>query len=64
MTAEEAKEALLKSKPARYKETEYHSVNAITYRLWRGRLCVFVELLDKSKNSVTVVPMADAELIK
>lgn len=64
MTAEEAKAALIGSLAAEYKGTAYDSVNAIVYRVIRGKLTVFVELLDKNKNSVTVVPMSDAQLLK
>ena len=57
MTGEEIKDALLKGYPVSAGGIEYKCVSAIIYRKQSGRITVSGELLDKNRNSVTIVPL-------
>jgi hypothetical protein len=61
MTAEEIKDALLKKNPVIAHGIEYACVNAVIYREQGGKIAVSGELLDKSKNSVTIVALDKIE---
>ena len=61
MTSEEIKDALLKKYPVRADGIEYKCVNAVIYREKSGRITVSGELLDKNKNSVTIVSLDKIE---
>ena len=61
MTAEEIKDALLKKYPVCANGIEYRCVNAVIYREQDGRIIVSAELLDKNKNSVTIVSLNNIE---
>lgn len=57
MTNEEIKDALLKKYPVIADGIEFKCVNAVIYREQSGRITVSAELLDKCKNSVTIVSL-------
>ena len=57
MTAEEIKDALMKKYPVCANGIEYKCVTAVIYRERNKRIVVSAELLDKNKNSVTIVPL-------
>lgn len=61
MTAEEIKDALMKKYPVCAGGIEYKRVTAVIYREKDGRIAVSAELLDKCKNSVTIVPLDKIE---
>ena len=61
MTAEEIKDALLKKYAVCAGGIEYRCVNAVIYREKDGRIAVSGELLDKCKNSVTIVALDKIE---
>ncbi len=61
MTSEEIKDALLKKYPVRAHDIEYACVTAVIYRESNGRIAVSGELLDKNKNSVTIVSLDKIE---
>ncbi len=61
MTSEEVKDALLKKYPVRAGGIEYKCVTAVIYREQNGRIAVSCELLDKNKNSVTIVSLDKIE---
>ena len=61
MTAEEIKDALFKKYPVCANGIEYKCVTAVIYRERDGRIAVSGELLDRCKNSVTIVPLDKIE---
>ena len=61
MTSEEIKDALLKKYPVIADGIEYRCVTAVIYRERNGRIAVSGELLDKNKNSVTIVSLDKIE---
>lgn len=61
MTSEEIKDALLKKYPVIAGGIEYKCVTAVIYRESNGRITVSGELLDKHKNSVTIVALDKIE---
>lgn len=63
MTSEEIKDALLKKYPVHADGIEYKCVTAVIYREKDGRIAVSAELLDKCKNSVTIVALDKIEKV-
>lgn len=61
MTAEEIKDALMKKYPVCANGIKFNCVTAVIYRERDGRIEVSAELLDKCKNSVTIVPLDKIE---
>ena len=61
MTAEEIKDALMKKYPVCAGGIEYKRVTAVIYREQDGRIVVSGELLDKCRNSVTIVSLKNIE---
>lgn len=61
MTSEEIKDALLKKYPVYANGIEYKCVTAVIYRENNGRIMVSGELLDRCKNSVTIVALDKIE---
>lgn len=60
MTGEEAKECLLSKEKVIYNGITYKRISAIIYRLGeRNNIIVSAELLDNSKNSVTIALLKD-----
>ena len=67
MTGEEAKKAMLESLPVVFNHPglgtiTYTNIYAIRYMKGKKGVAVFLELLDKNKNSITVAPMKEVEL--
>ena len=64
MTSEEAKRALFQQTPVKWRDIEFERITAIIYRFdLNNGLIVSCELLDKKKNSVTVVKITDVQRI-
>lgn len=62
MTGEEAKTALLKGGPVIHKDIIYKRIHAIRYTQQNGKIAVSLELLDRNNNSISVVPLKEANL--
>ena len=62
MTGEEAKNALLKGSPVVHKNIVYKRIQAIRYTRDKGKIAISLELLDRNKKSVSVVPIKEAEI--
>ena len=64
MTGAEAREAMLSQSPVEYSGIQYRYISAIIYRSDKnGNLMISAELLDKNKNSVTIVRLQDVNLL-
>ena len=63
MNSEEIKDALLKGYAVKANGIEYKRVTAVIYRERDGRIAVSAELLDKCKNSVTIVSLDKIEKV-
>lgn len=66
MTSEEAKQCLFSRSAVVCKGIEYKRLTAIIYRLDESgkHILVSAELLDKSRNSVTIAQLKDVEIKK
>ena len=63
MTNNEAKIALKNRTPVVFKNIEYSYISAIIYRYKNDALHISVELLDKSKRSVTIAQLKEVRTI-
>ena len=63
MTNEEAKKALKNRTPVVFNNTEYLYISAIIYRYRKDTLNISVELMDKSKKSVTIAQVKEVTAI-
>lgn len=62
MTGEEAKKYLISRQAVIYKDMKYERISAIIYRPdEKNNIIVSAELLDKSKNSVTIARLQDVK---
>lgn len=64
MTGAEARDAMLSQSPVTYNGIQYRYISAIIYRADKnGNLMISAELLDKNKNSVSIVRLQDVSLL-
>ncbi|OGO90320.1 MAG: hypothetical protein A2Y17_12185 [Clostridiales bacterium GWF2_38_85] len=64
MDSQELKQALLDGSPVSCNGINYKCVSAIIYRAANGKIFTAAELLDKNRNSVSIVEPARVELTK
>ncbi len=64
MTNDELKEALFDGRPVEHNGIIYKCVSAIIYRNKKGKLDISAELLDKNKNSVSIVNPAKIKEVR
>lgn len=64
MTGTEAQEALKRKRPVKHNGIEYLYIDELRYRLNRdGVITGYAVMIDKNKNSETVAPFRDVEVI-